>query len=66
MDETTRKRMFEPFYTTKPVGTGTGLGMSLSWDIIRKHDGRFEVESNPGRGTRIRFYLPIAGPERSP
>ncbi len=62
MDDITRRRMFEPFFTTKPVGQGTGLGLSLSWDILRQHGGRFEVDSTPGRGTRIRLWLPVAGP----
>ena len=63
MSEDVQRRMFEPFYTTKPVGQGTGLGMSLSWDIVHKHGGRFEVASRPGEGSQVRFYLPIAGPQ---
>jgi signal transduction histidine kinase len=62
MDDTTVRRMFEPFFTTKPVGTGTGLGMSICYDIVKKHGGRFDVKSTPGAGTRIRFWLPVAGP----
>jgi two-component system NtrC family sensor kinase len=61
MSAETQRRMFEPFYTTKPVGQGTGLGMSLSWDIITKHGGRFDVDSTLGQGSRVRFFLPIAG-----
>ncbi len=56
-----QQRIFEPFYTTKPVGKGTGLGMSLSYDIITKHGGHFDVESTPGVGTRIRIWLPLDG-----
>jgi hemerythrin-like metal-binding protein len=63
MDEATRRRIFEPFFTTKPVGTGTGLGMSVTYDIIKKHNGSIDVDSTPGVGTRIRIWLPIAGPE---
>jgi two-component system NtrC family sensor kinase len=63
MDETVKQRMFEPFFTTKPVGKGTGLGMSLAYDIIHKHGGSFDVESAPGKGTRIRIWLPIDGPQ---
>lgn len=63
MDETTRQRMCDPFFTTKPVGTGTGLGMAVTYDIIKKHGGRLEVESAVGQGTRIRVWLPIAGPQ---
>jgi signal transduction histidine kinase len=62
MDETTAKRMFEPFFTTKPVGTGTGLGLSICYDVVHKHGGRFEVHSTPGAGSRIRLWLPVAGP----
>jgi signal transduction histidine kinase len=58
-----KKRMFEPFFTTKPVGKGTGLGLSLSYDIVvKKHDGRFEVDSEPGKGSTFRVWLPVGGP----
>lgn len=57
-----QKRIFEPFFTTKPVGKGTGLGLSISWDIIKRHEGRIEVSSSPGRGTAFTITLPIAGP----
>ncbi len=59
MDEETRKRIFEPFYTTKPVGQGTGLGMSVSYTIITNgHHGTIEVESAPGQGARFIIRLP--------
>ena len=52
-------RLFEPFYTTKPVGQGTGLGLALSWDIIvNKHGGRIEVSSQPGQGSCFTVWLP--------
>ncbi|HEY6898635.1 MAG TPA: bacteriohemerythrin [Rhodocyclaceae bacterium] len=62
MSAETLRRCFEPFYTTKPPGKGTGLGMSLSYDIIHKHDGRIEIDSAPGKGSRFRLWLPLAGP----
>jgi two-component system, NtrC family, sensor kinase len=52
-------RIFDPFFTTKPIGTGTGLGLALSYKIVQRHRGRIEVDSEPGRGTRVRVWLPI-------
>lgn len=62
MEAHERQRMFDPFFTTKPVGQGTGLGLSVSYSIVRRHDGRFEVDSAPGRGTAVRVWLPVKGP----
>lgn len=62
MTDEVKRHIFEPFFTTKPVGSGTGLGMSLAYDIIHKHDGRFDVDSAPGAGSRVRLWLPVAGP----
>ena len=62
MEAHERQRMFDPFFTTKPVGQGTGLGLSVSYSIVRRHDGRFEVDSTPGRGTAVRVWLPVEGP----
>lgn len=56
-----QRRIFEPFYTTKPVGQGTGLGLSMAFSIVQKHGGRIEVQSAPGEGTRFRVWVPVAG-----
>ena len=59
MDARERERMFDPFFTTKPVGKGTGLGLSVSYGIVQRHGGHFEVDSEPGRGTRVALWLPV-------
>jgi len=57
-----QQRIFEPFYTTKPVGQGTGMGLALSYGIVQKHNGRIDVFSRVGHGTRIRVWLPVHQP----
>ncbi len=57
--EEIQDRIFEPFFTTKEVGKGTGLGMSISYDIIKKHNGEIDVKSRPGEGTTFTIKLPV-------
>jgi len=51
-------KIFQPFFTTKPTGQGTGLGLSLSYDIIKAHGGELKVETREGEGTEFIIQLP--------
>ncbi|MBN1208589.1 MAG: GAF domain-containing protein [Myxococcaceae bacterium] len=53
-------RIFTPFFTTRPPGRGTGLGLAISYNIISRHHGRIEVQSQPGQGTTFTLRLPAA------
>jgi PAS domain S-box-containing protein len=59
MGPETLARLFTPFFTTKAAGQGTGLGLSICYVIIDRHQGRIEVESEPGRGTTFTVRLPL-------
>jgi len=52
-------KIFQPFFTTKPTGQGTGLGLSLSYDIVKAHGGEIKVESKEGEGSEFIIQLPI-------
>lgn len=57
--KTTLSKIFQPFYTTKPTGQGTGLGLSLSYDIVKAHEGELEVATEEGLGSEFKLFLPI-------
>jgi len=56
-------QIFDPFFTTKKEGEGTGLGLSVSYNIIKKLGGRISVESTPGQGARFSIFLPLEKPQ---
>jgi len=59
IEEKNLNKLFEPFFSTKPVGEGTGLGLSLSYGIIQKHSGKIEVKSELNKGTEFKIILPV-------
>jgi Signal transduction histidine kinase regulating C4-dicarboxylate transport system len=58
--EANRAKLFEPFFTTKETGKGTGLGLAMCYGAARNHKGSIDIESEPGHGTRVHVYLPLA------
>jgi signal transduction histidine kinase len=59
MDKDTMQKMFDPFFTSKPIGEGTGLGMSIAYKIVQSHNGKINVVSKPNNGTIITILLPF-------
>ena len=59
--EEIRDKIFEPFFTTKPPGEGTGLGLAVSYGIVKEHKGELSVMSEKGKGSSFTLWFPLAG-----
>jgi two-component system, NtrC family, sensor kinase len=59
ISENIKEKIFQPFFTTKPTGHGTGLGLSLTYDIVKAHGGEIQMESHEGKGTEFIIVLPV-------
>jgi signal transduction histidine kinase len=59
MTEQTLSHVFEAFFTTKVVGQGTGLGLSLCYSIVKAHEGTIDIQSTPGIGTQVQVCFPL-------
>ena len=65
MTPAVQARVFDPFFSTRPVGKGTGQSLGIAYSVIRKHGGTIAVDSTPGRGSCFRIHLPLADGQRA-
>lgn len=65
INDSIRERIFEPYFTTKKMAEGTGLGLSVTMGIIKNHNGAIEVESVPGEGSTFSVFLPLSTVEQA-